>query len=267
MKQKARIKEPTAQQLQQEQLYSLGNMLKQARLQRGLSLEAIEKRTLIRQMLLAALEDGNISELPEPIYIRALLRRYGNALGLDGETLASQFFTRPVVNPPRSSWKDSPAAQLRPLHLYGAYVLLIMGAVSALSGFLQRSAPDMTAQPILDPVAIEQLMPKQTEQVATAPKPVEEVKPKVQEKPVEVNLVLTGQSWVRVVADGSTEFEDILEQGEKRSWAADQSITVRVGNAGGVMYSYNQSKAEPMGEMGMPEERTFGPEVSMAVAE
>ena len=264
MKQKARIKEPTAQQLQQEQLYSLGNMLKQARLQRGLSLEAIEKRTLIRQMLLSALEEAKVSELPEPIYIRALLRRYGNALGLDGETLASQFFTRPVVNPPRSSWKDSPAAQLRPLHLYGAYVLLIMGAVSALSGFLQRSAPDMTAQPILDPVAIEQLMPKQTAQVAPATKPVEEVKPKVQEKPVEVNLVLTGQSWVRVVTDGSTEFEDILEQGEKRSWAADQSITVRVGNAGGVMYSYNQSKAEPMGEMGMPEERTFGPEVSMA---
>ncbi len=265
MKQKARIKEPTAQQLQQEQLYSLGNMLKQARLQRGLSLEAIEKRTLIRQMLLSALEEGKVSELPEPIYIRALLRRYGNALGLDGETLASQFFTQPVVNPPRSSWKDSPAAQLRPLHLYGAYVLLIMGAVSALSGFLQRSAPDMTAQPILDPVAIEQLMPKQTAQVPPATKPVEAVKPKVQEKPVEVNLVLTGQSWVRVVTDGSTEFEDILEQGEKRSWAADQSITVRVGNAGGVMYSYNQSKAEPMGEMGMPEERTFGPEVSMAV--
>lgn len=264
MKQKARTKEPTAQQLQQEQLYSLGNMLKQARLQRGLSLEAIEKRTLIRQMLLAALEDGKVSELPEPIYIRALLRRYGNALGLDGETISSQFFTRPVVNPPRSSWKDSPAAQLRPLHLYGAYVLLIMGAVSALSGFLQRSAPDMTAQPILDPVAIEQLMPKETKQ-AVKTKPAVAAAPKVQEKPVEVNLVLTGQSWVRVVADGSTEFEAILEQGEKRSWAADQSITVRVGNAGGVMYSYNQSKAAPMGEMGMPEERTFGPEVSMLI--
>jgi cytoskeletal protein RodZ len=266
MKQKARIKEPTAQQLQQEQLYSLGNMLKQVRLQKGLSLESIEKLTLIRQMLLAALEQGNLSELPEPIYVRALLRRYGNALGLDGETIASQFFTRPVVNPPRSSWKDSPAAQLRPLHLYGAYVLLIMGAVSALSGILQRSAPDRTAQPILDPVAIEQLMPKQVKPAAVAAKPAAAAKPKAQTKPVEVNLVLTGQSWVRVVADGSTEFEAILEQGEKRSWAANQTITVRVGNAGGVMYSYNQSKSEPMGELGMPEERTFGPEVSLLPA-
>lgn len=263
MKQKARHQEPTAQQLQQDQLKSLGSALRQARMQRGLSLEDIEKRTLIRQMLLLALEQGSLGDLPEPIYIRALLRRYGNALGLNGEAIASQFFTRPVVQPPRASWKDSPAAQLRPLHLYGAYVLLIMGAVSALSALLQRSAPDMTAQPILDPVAIEQLMPKATEQAKATPA-VQKPQPKKQTKPVAVDLVVTGQSWVRVIADGNTEFEAILEQGEKRSWTADKSITIRVGNAGGVMYSYNNSKAEPMGELGMPEERTFGPEVSMA---
>ena len=267
MKQKARPKQPTAQQLQQEQIYSLGSLLKQARLERGLSLAAIEDRTLIRQMLLSALEEGDLAELPEPIYVRALLCRYGNALELDGETLASQFFTRPVVQPLKSSWKDSPAAQLRPLHLYGAYVLLIMGAIGALSGLLQRTAPDMTAQPILDPEAIEQLMPKETQQVKTEPETPAKPKPEAQARPVEVDLVLTGQSWVRVVADGSTEFEAILEQGETRTWVADQSITVRVGNAGGVLYSYNQSEAEPMGEMGMPEERTFGPAVSLVSAQ
>ena len=180
---------------------------------------------------------------------------------MDGEAIASQFFTRPVVSPPRASWKDSPAAQLRPLHLYGAYVLLIMGAVSALSGLLQRNAPDMTAQPILDPAAIEQLMPQET--VAEAPTAAPEPAPKKQTKPIEVDLVLTGQSWVRVTSDGATPFEGILEQGETRSWAADQSMTIRVGNAGSVMYSFNQSEAAPMGELGMPEEKTFAPDVSM----
>ena len=267
MKQKARTKQPTAQQLQQEQLYSLGSLLKRTRLEAGLSLEVIEARTLIRQMLLSALEEGDLAELPEPIYVRALLCRYGNALGLDGETLSSQFFTRPVVQSPKASWKDSPAAQLRPLHLYGAYVLLVMGAIGALSSFLQRTVPDMTAQPILDPEAIEQLMPKETRQVKTKPEVSAETKSEAQSRPVEVDLVLTGQSWVRVVADGSTEFEAILEQGETRTWVADQSITVRVGNAGGVLYSYNQSEAEPMGEMGMPGERTFGPAVSLMSAQ
>lgn len=263
MKQKARTKEPTAQQLQQEQLRSLGSSLGQARIQRGLTLEAIEQRTLIRQSLLSAIEQANMAELPEPIYIRALLRRYGNALGLDGEAIASQFFTHPVVNPPRSSWRDSPAARLRPFHLYGAYVLLIMGAVSALSGLLQKNAPDMTAQPILNPEEIEQLtFQKPTPVVQPV---VEAPKQKVQTKPIEVDIVLTEQSWVRVVADGRTQFEAILEQGEKRSWAADQSMVIRVGNAGGVLYSFNQSKAEPMGEVGMPVSRTFSPDVSAVV--
>ncbi len=261
MKQNARPQESTAQQLQQEQLQSLGHKLKQARLEQKLSLEVIEKRTLIRQTLLLALEGGGLAELPEPIYVRALLRRYGNALGLDGESLASQFFTRPVVQPPRASWKDSPAAQLRPLHLYGAYVLLIVGAVMALSGLVERDTPEF-AEPIVDPVVMEQLMPKAAKRAA-APAAAEKPKPKAQARPVELNLALTGQSWVRVVADGVTEFEAILEQGETRSWAADQSITIRVGNAGGVMYSYNDSKAAPMGELGMPEEKTFGPKVSM----
>ncbi|MGB3768476.1 MAG: RodZ domain-containing protein [Phormidesmis sp.] len=261
MKQNARTKEPSAQQLQQEQLQSLGSTLKQSRLGQQLSLEVIEKRTLIRQTLLAALEQGSMAELPEPIYVRALLRRYGNALGLDGEAISSQFFTRPVVQPTRASWKDSPAAQLRPLHLYGAYVLLIVGAVMALSGLVKRDTPEF-AEPIVDPVVMEQLMPKEAKQAATPV--VEKPKPKAQARPVELDLALTGQSWVRVVADGVTEFEAILEQGETRSWAADQSITVRVGNAGGVMYSYNDSEAAPMGELGMPEEKTFGPKVSMA---
>ncbi len=261
MRKKTRAKEPTAAQLQQEQLRSLGSSLQQARLQRGLTPDAIEKLTLIRKSLLAALEQGNMAELPEPIYIRALLRRYGDALGLDGEAIASQFFTRPIVNPPRASWKDSPAARLRPFHLYGAYVLLIMGAVSALSGLLQQNAPDLTAQPILDPAEIEQLTFQKPTPVA---QPVVEAPKKKQTRPIEVDLMLTDQSWVWVVADGKTEFEAILEKGEKRSWLADESMMIRVGNAGGVLYSFNQSKAEPMGELGMPVSKTFAPDVSAA---
>ncbi|MBE9062356.1 RodZ domain-containing protein [cf. Phormidesmis sp. LEGE 11477] len=259
MKQKTRALEPTAQQLQQEQLRSLGNSLKQVRLQKGLTFDAIEELTRIRKSLLLAIEQGDMAALPEPVYVRALLSRYGDALGLDGEAIANRFFTRPVVNQPRSSWRGS-SARLSPLHLYGAYVLLIVGAVSALSALLQQNAPDMTAQPILDPAEIEQLTLQRPTPVA---QPVVETPKQQQTKPIEVDLVLTEQSWIWVVADGQTKFEAILEQGEKRSWAADESMTIRVGNAGGVLYSFNQSQAELMGEVGMPVSKTFVPDVSL----
>ncbi|EDX86503.1 hypothetical protein S7335_4208 [Synechococcus sp. PCC 7335] len=259
MKQKTSIKEPTAQQLQQETLRSLGSSLKQVRLQKGLTLDAIVNLTRIRKPLLLAIEQGNMAELPEPIYIRALLSRYGDALGLDGDAIADRFFTRPAVSPPRSSWRSS-SARLSPLHLYATYVVLIIGAVSALSSLLQQNAPDMTAQPILDPAEIEQLTLQKATPVA---QPVVEVPKQQPSKPIEVDLVLTEQSWVWVVADGKTKFEAILEQGEKRSWTANESMMIRVGNAGGVLYSFNQSQAQLMGELGMPVSKTFVPDVSL----
>jgi cytoskeletal protein RodZ len=104
--------------LYREQLSELGTLLRSARQQQDQSLEVMAEKTLIRPSLLAAIEQGDLDGLPEPVYIRGLLRRYGDALNLDGETLASQFFTPPRIQ--RPSWKETPAAQLRPLHLYGA---------------------------------------------------------------------------------------------------------------------------------------------------
>jgi cytoskeletal protein RodZ len=69
---------------------------------------------------------------------------------------------------------------------------------------------------------------------------------------------LTDQSWVRVVADGKTEFEGMLPEGTQRIWAADKEVTVRAGNAGGVLVSLNEGQAKPMGEPGTVEEVTFG---------
>ncbi|MGB5973669.1 MAG: helix-turn-helix domain-containing protein, partial [Nodosilinea sp.] len=121
----------------QNQLLELGTLLRAARQQQGQTLESLAKTTLIRPSLIAAIEQGDLDGLPEPVYIRGLIRRYGDALQLDGETLASQFFTPPRIQ--RRSWKETPAAQLRPLHLYGAYFMLLVAAVSGLSYVLRQT--------------------------------------------------------------------------------------------------------------------------------
>jgi pseudouridine synthase len=82
----------------------------------GLSLEAVASKTLIRASLLQAIEHGDLDSLPEPVYIRGLIRRYGDALGLDGEALAIQFFTPPKIR--HRSWEripGCPAASPAPL--------------------------------------------------------------------------------------------------------------------------------------------------------
>ena len=61
----------------------LGELLEQARLERGLSLEDVERATRIPIKYLVALEKEDFSHLPPPVYARGFVRTYAAYLGLD----------------------------------------------------------------------------------------------------------------------------------------------------------------------------------------
>jgi cytoskeletal protein RodZ len=257
--------DPTA--VYREQLSELGTLLRNARMDQELSLEAIGSKILIRASLLQAIEQGDLDSLPEPVYIRGLIRRYGDALGLDGETLSSQFFTPLKIR--RRSWKESPAAQLRPLHLYGAYFLVLMAAIGGLSYLLKRTAPEASALPPLEPLS--QVETDRANQIrATTREGTSSLEsasmPPESQAPIEVEMTLTSQSWLRITSDGNTEFEGILQPGETRSWTADEALTIRAGNAGGVLVSFNDGQAETLGQPGMVKEVTFAPNKVISLA-
>lgn len=65
----------------------LGNKLKQARLDQGLSLEQLNERTKIQKHHLEGIEAGDYSAIPGAFYVRAFIKRYAQAVGLDGEAL------------------------------------------------------------------------------------------------------------------------------------------------------------------------------------
>lgn len=68
----------------------LGHALLRARKERGFSLEEAERAAKIRKDFLARLEQEDYDGLPEPVYVRGFLKAYGDFLGLDGVTLATQ---------------------------------------------------------------------------------------------------------------------------------------------------------------------------------
>ncbi|MEB3338604.1 MAG: DUF4115 domain-containing protein, partial [Leptolyngbyaceae bacterium] len=78
------------------------------------------------------------------------------------------------------------------------------------------------------------------------------------EQSVRVSVIFKAQSWLRVVADGKTEFEGVLPEGTQRTWAAKQQLTLRAGNAGGVLVAVNNGQAKQLGNPGSVEEVTFG---------
>lgn len=255
---------------QVETLAELGERLRQFRQKQGLSLEYVAGTTMIPVRLLTAIEEGDLSRLPEPIYIQGFIRRYADAIGMDGLEFASAFPTQATHRVVRHSWRGAVGAQLRPLHLYLIYMILVIGAVSGLSYLLNRSTPQTVqynlSQNLNPPSAPSPIVVPKSRTTSSAQAgavivnqlPQAAVSPQDSNKPIRVGLTLTDQSWVRVVADGKMEFEGVLPQGTQRIWSANQELTVRAGNAGGVIVTLNENNPKPMGVPGAVEEMTFG---------
>jgi cytoskeletal protein RodZ len=262
------------QHLQATALKEVGLKLTHAREQRAFSLEELAVKTHIPTRLLNAIEQGDLDSLPEAVYIQSFIRQYANALGLNGVQLASEFPVEPVVRTPRRSWLKRPRLQLTPMHLYGAYAVLILGAVQGLSIVLNQSARQFPALPNA-PTA-------QPQNAPTAPLPQVAIGPNLPptasaaapnrstataSKPVRVDLTVTDSSWVRFVVDGKEAYEGNVLPGEKRMLTANQQVTVEAGNAGGVIATFNGGEAKPLGEPGAVQVVSFPPENGVAQAQ
>lgn len=93
---------------QQSQLAQIGAFLRDHREKQGKSLEDIAICTYIRPQLLNGLETGNPDVLPEPIFVQGFIRRYAEAMGLNGLELAQQFTVDSIPSTPRPTRPASP---------------------------------------------------------------------------------------------------------------------------------------------------------------
>ncbi|MBD2484678.1 RodZ family helix-turn-helix domain-containing protein [Planktothrix sp. FACHB-1365] len=264
-----------------QRLLEIGEQLRDTRLAHSLSLDMVAAYTRIRSHLLQSLEEGRMEQLPEPVYTQGLIRRYADALGLNGEELANFFLPEPPQMGVKSKLSFLSLPQLRPTHLYLTYILLIICAINGVS-YLNKTAnfagvsgeqaatnPTET-NPQLRQAVVQTPTQPTSRLVSASPsttpstvKPVEKVsetKPSVtatDEKAVEVGIVVKDQSWVLIEVDGKTEFEGMLEGGTQRSWKAKDKVVVVAGNAGGVLVTVNNGEAKRLGEPGRVEEAVF----------
>ncbi|MDZ8085515.1 MAG: helix-turn-helix domain-containing protein [Nostoc sp. DedQUE12b] len=124
-------------------LRQIGQQLQKTRQSKGLSLDHIQLSTHIRTELIEALENGNSKELPDDIFLRGYIRRYGDALGLNGVALAASLPKQaaiPVNQPFSYQSKKGMGLEIRPTHLYLGYTVLLGGAMGGLALMSQQQA-------------------------------------------------------------------------------------------------------------------------------
>jgi cytoskeletal protein RodZ len=246
---------PSLEQQRTEKLAEMGAQLWASRQEKGLSLEEMVALTKIPLRLLQAIEEGNLDNLPEPIYTQGLIRQFADVLGFNGTEFSSNFPVAVQQVNQQATGNTRSMGQFRPIHLYLLYIFVIVCSVSSLSQLLNNAvlkADNSQNQPHPETV----LQPELTRpQKSTAVQPVSDTltSPK-DNRSLQIGVTLKASSWIRVVADGKTEFEGILPEGTHRTWKAQEQLTVKTDNAGGVLMSVNQQEAKQMGEPGKVEE-------------
>lgn len=69
----------------------MGTRLREARLAKGYSLEDLQDVTKIQKRYLAGIEEGNYSMMPGQFYVRAFIKQYADAVGLNADELLEQY--------------------------------------------------------------------------------------------------------------------------------------------------------------------------------
>ncbi|MDF5711086.1 MAG: helix-turn-helix domain-containing protein [Nostoc sp. S4] len=130
---------------QLEQLKEISTHLRQVRQQKSIRIEEIAAQTMIRAGVLQALEQERFEELPEPIFLQGFIRRYGDALGLDGNALSHMLITNVVCQDSKNTRNNLDKKRNTYIPLILTYILLL---VSASAGLLYTLNPRLTAQSV-----------------------------------------------------------------------------------------------------------------------
>ncbi|RDV84755.1 helix-turn-helix domain-containing protein [Ammonifex thiophilus] len=231
---------------------SLGERLREAREAKGLSVEEVAEATKIRSKYLRALEEEDFELLPGRVYAKAFLRTYARFLGLDEIQLAQEFDS---LWPPPADFGHQPPARLleeeEPSGLRGLRTILVLLLAIALLFGINQAYQRLKGGTPEKPPQVEEVQkpPAKTPETTL---PAGESQPSVTPKSITLKLSVTNdRCWMRVVTDGVVAFEGELQAGQEKSFQANHTIQLRLGNAGAVAVSLN---GKDLGYLGRPGE-------------
>jgi len=238
----------------------IGQKLKEARVNKGLTLQAVEDEIKIRRKYLQAMEEEQFHILPGPVYAKAFLRTYTRFLGLDAEEILDAYNRYFAETSPVEPSEKNPEAENRagvsgkPHHwFYLAAAAFLVGLVLLVVYIARVPAMDSMAGKTGDEV-------KATEQVPPAGQQtlVEQQPASASASAVNLDLnVKSNECWMRVTVDGNPAFEGTLTAGQSKRFEGKEKINVRVGNAGAVEALLNGQNLGLLGDPGEVVSREF----------
>lgn len=253
---------------------TVGARLKKLRLEKGLSLEEVNKQTKIHLNILKAIEEDSFINLT-PVYIKGFLKIYCKFLGVNPQdyiqnykepqsvprfVLDTQGKAEPLLKT-TSVKLDSLSKKIKIGKIFILVLILIFlsiglfklgKVISYKRSSLSRKGKEsiLLTDKIKKKTPVTKLEKKETTKVATKSVPSETLPQKEVASGIRLGIRAKEDCFIQLKTDGRVVFQSILKKGRFESWQAKDKIEFSLGNAGVVELEINGKLIPPMGRKG-----------------
>ena len=243
---------------------SVGTLLREARLAKGISLSEAEHGTSIRARYLEALEKDEYDKTPGEVFMKGMLRNYGTYLGLNGPELV-QLYKERAAGATKEAVKSSGIREVDKVQLN--IQLKNPRDIGSGTGRMELpSLPKVDMKQIIAGVGVLLVLlggyfaiPKAMDYFKNMPQPiaqetkqnVKQAKPAVALDKVQVAMEATGDCWLEVQADGKEIFAGMMRAKDKQTFEAKDKLIVKYGNIGVMKLEVNGEAVDLQGEHGV----------------
>jgi len=243
---------------------TIGDILRNKRLEKGLTLEDVSNLVKIRKKYLEALESGNYNEIPGTVYAKSFLKIYADFLGLDRFYILKRYQSEimpeqnivipPTYYMPINNQKSKRASRTK-LFLY--IIATIIGIVLIVWGINSLRSSDTTSS-IIDEKIIENPLPNNQIEPPEIEVPIEEIivtPPKPQKithnfDKLALKIDSNAYSWISKTIDGKNTTSYTMLPNKSESFDARKSVNLRIGNASGIKINVNGFDLGNLGKSG-----------------
>ena len=242
---------------------SIGTILKEKRESKGLTLMDIERGTSIRSRYIQAVENDEYEKTPGGVFLKGIIRNYGDFLGLDGMALLQRYKGTTAGKANEKAISDGIREvdnvrmniQLKDKRDIGSgtgrFELPKLPVKQCLAGLAVVAV--LGAGYVAIPKAIDYVknLPSEPKQEEKAAASAEQNTAKAPLDKVVVEMEASGSCWTEVTADGKEIFAGMLQAKEKKTFEAKDKLIVKYGNIGVMNIKVNGEPVNLNGEHGV----------------
>ena len=240
---------------------TVGAILKEARLAKGISLADAEKGTSIRSRYLQAVENDEYDKTPGEVFLKGIIRNYGNFLGLNGPELVNEYKAS-AAGMAAEAVRSQGIREVDKVRLNiqlkekrdigsgtGRFEMPKLPMKQCLAGLAAVAV--LAAGYFAIPATINYFknMPKEEAKQTEPVKPAATAAVALDK--VTVDLEAEGDCWLEASADGKELFAGILHAKESKHFEAKDKLIVKYGNIGVVRIKVNGQPVDLKGEHGV----------------